>query len=32
MTMKEKLAIHREIVTENERKLTEWKATQKKSA
>ena len=25
MTMKEKLAIHREIVKENERKLKEWK-------
>ena len=25
MTMKEKLAIHREIEAENRRKLTEWK-------
>ena len=25
MTMKEKLAIHKQIVKENERKLKEWK-------
>lgn len=32
MTMKEKLAIHREIEAENRRKLTEWLAALKKSA
>ena len=30
MTMKEKLAIHKQIVKENERKLKEWKEENKK--
>lgn len=29
MTMKEKLAIHKQIVNENERKLKEWKERRK---
>jgi hypothetical protein len=29
MTMKEKLAIHKQIVKENERKLKEWKERRK---
>ena len=29
MTMKEKLAIHKQIVKENERKLKEWKEMRK---
>ena len=29
MTMKEKLAIHKQIVKENERKLKEWKEGRK---
>ena len=29
MTMKERLAIHRKIVKENERKLKEWKERRK---
>ena len=32
MTMKEKLAIHREIEAENLRKLCEWLASQKKAS
>ena len=32
MTMKEKLAIHKQIVKENERKLKEWLASQKKAS
>ena len=32
MTMKEKLAIHREIEAENLRKLREWLAGQKKAS
>ena len=32
MTMKEKLAMHKQIVKENERKLKKWKSDQKKSA
>ena len=32
MSIKERLAIHRQIVRENARKLREWKQTQKKTA
>ena len=32
MTIKERLEVHRQIERENERKLTEWKQKQKKSA
>ena len=32
MTIKEKLAIHKQIVKENERKLKEWVASQKKAS
>jgi hypothetical protein len=32
MSIKERLAIHRQIVRENARKLREWKHTQKKTA
>ena len=30
MTMKERLAVHRQIEAENERKLKEWKEEQKR--
>ena len=32
MTMKEKLAIHRQIETSNRRKLAEWKSKQKRAS
>ena len=32
MTVREKLEIHRQIVAENERKLKEWAAIQKKAS